>query len=132
MKPPDKHEELMSRHRLATPGPGLRKRVLATAKNAWDDLPEDIPWQMPVLRLAACLVAAPLIIAAANETAPQSIAVRPPPPPQRPAEVLPELEDLYARLRSVEIANRDANPRFLEQQQRLRDLLNEGSVEKTH
>lgn len=133
MNPPDPHEELISRHRLADPGPRLQEQVLRAAKNAWE-IPEEVPWRMPVLRFAACLVAAALIIAAANGTAPRTIAERQP-PTRRPAEVFPELGGIYERLNAaafVTMANRDAFPRILEQRRMLRDLLNEGSGGKTH
>lgn len=134
MNLPDPPEDLISRHRLALPGPGLQERVLRAAKDAWEEIPEEVSWKMPVLRFAACLALSGLLIAAANGTAPRIVAERPP-PPQRPAAVLPEMGGIYGRLSSVAsvaMTDRDAIPRFLEQRRMLDDLLNEGAGERTH
>lgn len=59
----------MGRHRLAAPSPGLRKRVLRLARDAWaaaDTVSDDVPWTLPAFRLAASVVAAALLICFAS------------------------------------------------------------------
>lgn len=47
-------------YRVVAPSPELKARVLGAARAAWNAAPlaDEIPWPGPLLRLAACLVAA--------------------------------------------------------------------------
>ncbi len=131
MNTPDEHDEVISRHRLAEPSPGLQERVLRAGKNAWER-PDEIPWRIPVLRFAACLALSVVLIAVANSTAPRFVTEEQRPPARTVADDLPELGGVYGRLYSASIASRDAIPRFVEQQRMLRELLSGQSGEKTH
>jgi len=53
-------EECLRGYRVVKPTPELKERVLGAAREAWNVTPpaNDIPWTWPILRLAACLVAA--------------------------------------------------------------------------
>ncbi len=63
MNKPEPDAETVGAHlrgyRVVTPSPELKERVLGAAREAWKHAPaDDIPWTMPLLRFAACLVAA--------------------------------------------------------------------------
>ncbi len=53
-------EECLRGYRVVEPTPELKARVFSAAREAWNVTPpaNDIPWTWPILRLAACLVAA--------------------------------------------------------------------------
>jgi hypothetical protein len=52
-------EECLRGYRVVAPSPELKARVLGAAREAWKAMPADyVPWTWPILRLAACLVAA--------------------------------------------------------------------------
>jgi hypothetical protein len=63
--------EKMGAHRLAPSSAGLRGRVLGAAHGAWEEnmaglSADEVPWTMPVFRLAASFAIAILLIVFAN------------------------------------------------------------------
>lgn len=100
-------------HCQAAPSPGLRDRVLRTARTAWEEdvrlLEEDVPWTGSVLRLAASFAIAILLIASAKPANRFFFAV----------------ENRPGRVDVAEAPNRDPNAveRFIEYQRRLQELL---------
>ncbi len=59
-------ESLLRRAHVPEPSPQLRQRVTAEARKVWDQTSADIPWQIPLRRLAASAAAAVFIIWLAN------------------------------------------------------------------
>jgi hypothetical protein len=59
-------EELLRKAHLSEPSPQLQERVAAAAKSAWNQAPLELPWLIPIRRLAASAVAAVVIIGLAN------------------------------------------------------------------
>jgi hypothetical protein len=59
-------EELLRKARLPEPSPQLQERITAAAKRAWNQSPLELPWLIPVRRLAASAAAAVVIIWLAN------------------------------------------------------------------
>jgi len=61
--------ELLSRYRISAPSPELRDRVLRAASDAWNT-PEpasaEVPWRVPLFRLAASLVLTLTLVNLAN------------------------------------------------------------------
>ena len=68
LEPENRLEADLARIRLAPPSADLREQVLDIARKAWDDATAsaELPWRLPVLRLAGCVTAATLLIALAN------------------------------------------------------------------
>jgi hypothetical protein len=67
----------MKRHRIASPSPALKKRVLDAAQDAWQSEKtgsDDVPWTYPILRLAASIAATILLICCANLAGGRSLA----------------------------------------------------------
>lgn len=62
----DKIEHLLRRAHPSEPSPLLKERITTEAKKAWNRTTVEIPWQIPVRRLAASAAAAVLIISIAN------------------------------------------------------------------
>ena len=62
----DKLEHLLRRAHPSEPSPLLKKRITSEAKKAWSQSSLEIPWQIPVWRLAASAAAAVLIISITN------------------------------------------------------------------
>ena len=126
MNPQDEIKELMSKHRLAGPGPDLQEDVLRASKSAWESS-DNVPWRMPVLRFAASLAAAVILVALANRTAPVQVSAE-----QRPAP--PTGSSLFAELQHLEdpkTANRDRIRSFVKARRMQRELLSGGLSEKT-
>ncbi len=59
-------ERLLKRAHLPEPSSRLHDQVVAAARQAWSRMPADIPWQIPLRRLALSAVATLLIVSAAN------------------------------------------------------------------
>jgi hypothetical protein len=59
-------ENLLTRAHVPEPSPELKQRITAEARKAWSQTSADIPWQIPLRRLAASAAAAVLIIWLAN------------------------------------------------------------------
>ena len=59
-------ERLLKQARLPEPSAQLRDRVTAAAKQAWDHTPTDVPWQVPLRRLALSAAAAVIVVSLAN------------------------------------------------------------------
>ena len=59
-------EGLLARAHVPEPSPQLKQRITVEARKAWDKTPPDVPWQIPLRRLAASAAAAMLIIWLAN------------------------------------------------------------------
>ena len=59
-------ENLLRRAHVPEPSPELKQRITAEARKAWDQTSADIPWQIPLRRLAASAAAAVFIIWLAN------------------------------------------------------------------
>jgi hypothetical protein len=55
-------ESLLARAHVPEPSPQLKQRVTAEARKVWDQTPADIPWQIPLRRLAASAAAAVFIV----------------------------------------------------------------------
>jgi hypothetical protein len=63
-------EDRLRGYRVVVPSPELKERVLGAARDAWRAAPaDDIPWIVPILRLAACLIAAVLPVFWVHTTA---------------------------------------------------------------
>jgi hypothetical protein len=59
-------ERLLRRAKLPEPSAELKERVTSAARKAWDQATPDIPWQVPIRRLAISAAAAVLMISLAN------------------------------------------------------------------
>jgi len=59
-------EHLLRRTHLPGPSPQLRDRVTNAARQAWDQAQEDVPWRIPLRRLALSTAAAVIAVALAN------------------------------------------------------------------
>jgi len=59
-------ENILNRAYLPEASPQLKQRITAEARNVWDQTSADIPWQIPLRRLAASAAAAVLIVWLAN------------------------------------------------------------------
>jgi hypothetical protein len=70
LEPENRLAHDLSQMRLAPPSADLREQVLDAARKAWDDTTTsaELPWRLPVLRLAGCVAAATLLIVLANLT----------------------------------------------------------------
>jgi len=67
-------ESLLTRAHVPEPSPQLRQRITGEARNVWDQTPADIPWQIPLRRLAASAAAAVFIIWLANYSSDYTLA----------------------------------------------------------
>jgi len=64
-----KHEEIarvLAEARLPEPSVDLRNRVTKAARAAWNEGPANVPWQIPLRRLALSATAAVVVVALAN------------------------------------------------------------------
>ena len=59
-------ERLLERVHLPEPSPALHDRIATAARQAWDREPTDVPWQIPLRRLALSAAAAVVIVSLAN------------------------------------------------------------------
>ncbi len=59
-------ERLLRLARLPEPPAELKERVTGAAKKAWNEAAPDVPWQIPIRRLAMSAAAAVLMISLAN------------------------------------------------------------------
>jgi len=91
----EKIERLLKHAKLSEPSPQLKGRVIETARAAWRDLAPDVPWQVPLCRLALSAAAAVVLISAANYFSDRVIAQA---LPDRPAVVDEETPDLTTSL----------------------------------
>ncbi len=67
--PSERHrriEDIMKCAQFPKPSEELKNRVIGTAKEAWDQPPQDIPWRIPLRRLVISTAAALTLISAAN------------------------------------------------------------------
>ena len=62
----NKIEHLLKRAHLPEPSPLLKEQITAEARKVWNQTSLEIPWQIPIRRLAASAAAAVLIISIAN------------------------------------------------------------------
>lgn len=62
----DKIEHLLRRAHPSEPSPLLKERITTEARKAWTQTSLEMPWQIPVKRLASSVAAAVLIISIAN------------------------------------------------------------------
>jgi len=67
-------ERLLKRARLAEPSADLRSRVVGAMKDAWQEAPPEVPWQIPLRRLGLSAAAAVLLISGANYYSTWSVA----------------------------------------------------------
>jgi hypothetical protein len=87
-------ERLLSQARPAGPSAQLKARVTAAARAAWDQAPAEVPWQIPVWRLAVSAAAAAIIIALGNHLGDFGWSGAPAGSPAATAQPNPELEEL--------------------------------------
>lgn len=59
-------ERFLSQVCPSEPSAELRNRILLAAQKAWRDASVNIPWQIPIRRLAASAVAAAILVSLAN------------------------------------------------------------------
>ena len=69
----DKIEHLLRKVHIPEPSPLLKERITTEAKKAWNQTSLEMPWQIPVRRLAASAAAAVLIISIANFSSDQAL-----------------------------------------------------------
>lgn len=62
----DEIERLLRKAHLPGPSSQLHDRVIAAARQVWNRKPAEVPWQVPMRRLAISVAATFLIISAAN------------------------------------------------------------------
>ena len=62
-------EQLLKQARVPEPSNPLKDRVTVAARQAWEKGPADVPWRIPVRRLALSAAAAALIVSLANHFA---------------------------------------------------------------
>lgn len=62
----DKAERLLRRARPLEPSDELRERVMHAARKAWKETPAEVPWQIPLRRLALSAAAAIVIVSSSN------------------------------------------------------------------
>jgi len=70
-------ERLLRQAKLPKPSAELEERVTSAARQAWDQAASDVPWQIPVRRVAISAAAAVLMISFANYWADRVPAGRP-------------------------------------------------------
>jgi hypothetical protein len=68
-----KIEHLLRRAHPSEPSPLLKERINTEAKKAWNQTSLEMPWQIPIRRLAASAAAAVLIISIANFSSDQAL-----------------------------------------------------------
>ena len=61
-----KIERLLKRAHLPEPSSRLHDQIMTAARQAWSRMPADVPWQIPLRRLALSTAATFLIVATAN------------------------------------------------------------------
>jgi len=59
-------ERLLRRAKLPEPSAELEERVTSAARQAWNEAAPDVPWQIPIRRLAISAAAAMLMVSLAN------------------------------------------------------------------
>jgi len=59
-------ERLLRRAKLPEPSAEFKERVTRAARQAWDQVAPDVPWQVPFRRLAVSAAAAVLMVSFAN------------------------------------------------------------------
>ncbi len=59
-------ERILGQVHLPGPSDALKNRVTGSAREAWGQAPTDIPWQVPLRRLALSAAAAVIIVSLAN------------------------------------------------------------------
>jgi hypothetical protein len=69
----DKIEHLLRKVHIPEPSPLLKERITTEAKKAWNQTSLEMPWQIPVRRLAASAAAAVLIISITNFSSNQAL-----------------------------------------------------------
>jgi len=69
----DKVERLLQAARLSEPSGQLKDRVTGAAREAWRQGAADVPWRVPLRRVAVSAVAAALIVSLANLAADVSV-----------------------------------------------------------
>ena len=127
-------EHMLKTARVAEPSAQLKERITGVAKSAWQEEPQDIPWQVPLRRLVVSAAAAALIVSLANLAADRSlvrgregvarVACR------EPADLEAVLEEVYGsvarRLLAANFRAYEAAAERLEQyRQQMRQVLDE-------
>jgi len=69
-------ERLLRRAKLPEPSAEIKERVTSAARKAWDGAAPDVPWQVPIRRLAVSAAAAVFIVSLANYCGDHAIARR--------------------------------------------------------
>jgi hypothetical protein len=90
----DKIEHLLKRAHIPEPSPLLKERITAEARKAWNQTSLEMPWQIPIRRLAASAAAAVLIISIANFSSDYALERWGPGDVRTTKEQLPDLEIL--------------------------------------
>jgi len=90
----DKIEHLLKRAHIPEPSPLLKERITAEARKAWNQTSLEMPWQIPIRRLAASAAAAVLIISIANFSSDHALERWGPGDIMATREQLPDLEIL--------------------------------------
>jgi hypothetical protein len=62
----DKLLNILKKVHIPEPRPLLKERITTEAKKVWNQTTREIPWQTPIIRLAASAAAAVIIISIAN------------------------------------------------------------------
>jgi hypothetical protein len=62
----DKLEQILKKAHIPEPTPKLKERIITEAKKSWNQSSQEIPWQIPVKRLAASAAAAVIIVSITN------------------------------------------------------------------
>jgi hypothetical protein len=62
----DRIENLLRRAHPSEPSPLLKERIITEARKAWNQTTVEMPWQIPIRRLAVSAAAAVLIISITN------------------------------------------------------------------
>jgi hypothetical protein len=90
----DKIEHLLRRAHPSEPSPLLKERIITEARKAWNRTTVEMPWQIPIRRLAASAAAAVLIISIANFSSDHALEKWSPRDVQATKEQPPDLEIL--------------------------------------
>jgi len=67
-------EQCLRKAHPAEPSEELKTRIVGAAKEAWKQAPADIPWRVPLRRLAISAAAAVLIVSCANYVSTAAVA----------------------------------------------------------
>jgi len=131
-------ERFLRRAKLAEPSAELKERVTRAARQAWDQTAQDVPWQVPIRRLALSAAAAVLMISLANYYGDHARAGRESPGSAATVEEMSDVGDgeqvPYSTLvRHLTMTNRSVrNPAALvDYMEKLREMLRENEPPET-